>query len=125
MSAATNESVHAELFDLERRFWTEGVDFYERTVASDALFVFAETGTLARDQAIAGLKSDASGGRWTVVSVSDERALDINDDAVLLTYLVEARRAESTGVLRALCSSLYIRERGDWRLAFHQQSALA
>lgn len=125
MSAPTMEPVHQELFDLERRFWTEGADFYERSVASDARFVFAETGTLSRDEAIDGLNADPSGGRWAVVTVSDERALDVKDDVVLLTYAVEARRAESTGVHRALCSSLYVRERGDWRLAFHQQSALA
>ncbi len=125
MSAPTMESLRQELFDRERRFWTEGADFYENSVAKDALFVFAETGTLSRDEAIAGLNADPSGGRWTVVTVSDERALEVKDDVVLLTYAVEARRAESTGVHRALCSSLYVRERGEWRLAFHQQSALA
>lgn len=125
MNAATVDEVQAELFDLERRFWTEGADFYEDNVAREARFVFAETGALAREEAIAGLSADPSGGRWTVVTVSDERALEVAEDVVLLTYHVEARRAESTGVHRARCSSLYVRERGAWRLAFHQQSTLA
>jgi hypothetical protein len=51
------------LLAIERRLWTNNAPFYEANLIDEALLVFAETGVITRDVAVAEIrKENAEGG---------------------------------------------------------------
>lgn len=113
------------LLVVERRLWTNDADFYQATLAPGALFLFAETGPLTGEQAVAAIREEnRAGRRWGAVTISGEHATPVTEDTVLLTYRADAQWQGESGWHRALCASLYVRLGAAWKLAFHQQSAL-
>jgi hypothetical protein len=117
--------VTQELLAIERTLWTNDPAVYDRTLVPDALLVFAETGVLTKDEAIAAIREEnRTGRRWGEVALSDARAIHIGSDGWLLTYRADAQWAGEPAWHRAYCSSAYVRAGRRWMLAFHQQSAL-
>jgi hypothetical protein len=115
--------VRDQLLAIERRLWTNDAAFYEAHLTEDALLVFAETGAITRDVAVAEIrKENAEGRRWEHVEFSDVRCERIAADVALLTYRVSARWAHEASDSSALASSLYVNRDGPWKLAFHQQT---
>ena len=116
--------IHLEdhLFRMERKFWTEGPQFFERHLAYAAIMVFPEpTGVLTRDQVIQSFSNEA---RWSDVAFEDHRVLELSDRAALVSYRAVARRGDREPYM-AYASSAYVRDGGSWKLAFHQQTPLA
>jgi hypothetical protein len=113
--------IHLEdhLLRMEQRFWTQGPQFLERNLAYAAIMVFPEpTGVLIGDQIVASLAGEE---RWPDVALEEHRVLELNDRAAVVTYKATARRAKGAPyVVRA--SSVYVRDAGSWKLAFHQQT---
>lgn len=121
MTSATRD----ELLAIERRLWTNDARFYRAALLPEAILVFAETGVIGRDVAVAEIeRENAEGRRWAEVEFSDVRRLMPADEVTLLTYRVAARWAQETSSVTALASSLYVRRDGAWKLAFHQQTQL-
>jgi hypothetical protein len=88
-----------QLLAIERRRWTNDAAFYESNLAEEALLVFAETGVITRDVAVAEIrKENAEGRRWEHVEFDDIRYLRMAADVALITYQVSgplgARRFE-------------------------------
>jgi hypothetical protein len=52
-----------QLLAIERRLWTNDAAFYEAHLAEEALLVFAETGVITRDVAIAEIRNENAQGR--------------------------------------------------------------
>jgi hypothetical protein len=112
-----------QLLAIERRLWTNDAAFYEANLAEEALLVFAETGVITRDTAVAEIrKENAQGRRWEHVEFNDIRCLRVAADVALMTYQVSARWAHDASSSSALASSVYVRRAGEWKLAFHQQT---
>jgi hypothetical protein len=90
---------------------------YERHLREDVLVVVPGQ-RFDKETVVAAM--DASPG-WDDFSIEDERLLRLRADAALLSYRFRGRRG---GFLyTAVLSSAYVRsERGDWKLAFHQQT---
>ena len=110
------------LLRLEREFWTQGPQFFDRNLAYAAIMVFPEpTGVLTRDQIVASLDRQE---RWSEVSFDGHRVLELSDRAAMLTYKATAKRRKDEPYV-ALASSAYVRDGGTWKLAFHQQTPLA
>lgn len=109
----------AHLLDLERRMWTDGAPFYRESLAPEVLMAFPGVGFLDREQTIQGVEG---GQRWERVEMSDARLMELSPDVALLAYATEAARDGQDGPYRALVGSVYVRSRGAWQLAFHQQS---
>src|SRR5690606_29145674 len=65
----TSERAMADLWSLERRLWTEGVDAYERLLATACTMVFCPTGIMHRDAIIESMKLAP---RWSDVGFSSE-----------------------------------------------------
>lgn len=104
--------------DLERRFWLDGAEFYRQHLAEEVLMVFPGVGAMNRPDAIAGVEAAP---RWTHVEMVDEHIMEIGSSTRILCYRAKARREED-GEYSVLVSSLYVREGGEWKLKFHQQT---
>lgn len=106
-------------WDVERKFWLEGPDFYRGALSSDCLMAFPPpAGLMRRDQILASLETAP---RWTAVQMVDRVVAQPNDATIILGYRAEAQRANARPY-QAICTSTYIHEATGWRLAQHQQS---
>lgn len=107
--------------DVEERFWKGDASYYRGRLTEDALMVFGgPVGTLTRERTV---ETIAAAPRWIEVRMSEPRLIRLSEDAVLLTYRAAARREGDDEPYHAHASSVYVRRNGDWRLAFHQQTA--
>jgi len=109
-----------ELWDTERSLWLEGVDAYDRHLATEAVMVFGPIGIMDRKAILASLK-DAP--RWSHVELSQRTTISPSPDVTVFAYGAEAKRGDET--YSALCSSTYLRIGQDWWLAQHQQTPAA
>ena len=112
-----------ELVAIERSLWTNDAAIYESSLIEDAVLVFAETGVIRREPALAAIRQEnAEGRRWAEVQFDDVLALRLTPDAALLTYRATARWAHASSPIAVLASSVYVSREGRWKLAFHQQT---
>jgi hypothetical protein len=111
-------SFETTLWDLERRFWTEGADFARRATAKGAIFVFPyPAGILQGDTLFR--ESDVA-QRWRSVEIS-ERSIARHGEIAVLAYRVSAERA-GTPLYEALCASTYLQDQDQWLRLSHQQT---
>ena len=113
-----------ELLELERAGWealsasgAAAGRFYAENLARDILMLLPG-GMLVddREQAIESM----GGVPWTSFELSEERVLELGDEAAVVVYRATARRGDMS--YAALFSSSYVREGGVWKLAVHQQT---
>ena len=107
--------------ELERRFWLEGAAFYEKRLSDGCVMVFPGQGELRGAGEVVRALERAP--RWTSVAFEPELVW-ISTEAVLIAYEATARR-EGAPPYRTQAASLYVREAGEWRLRFHQQTPAA
>jgi hypothetical protein len=110
---------------LERAGWDalssgRGADHYREHLAAGALMAFP-FGVLDRTEA---LEAIASAAPWSRYAMSDARVVRLGSEAALVVYSVVAERVGEPP-FTAVLSSTFVRQGGDWRLAFHQQSPTA
>ena len=112
-------NIAGDLIALEEQFWKGDADFYRQRLTAEALMVFPDpVGVLGKEETVASI---SQAPRWRDVEFTEVRAVMLATDAALLVYRATARRPEhATYVTRA--SSVYVRENGAWKLAFHQQT---
>lgn len=110
------------LWQLEERFWLGSAEFYEATLAPDALMVLPPpAGVLDRAATIASIRD---GGRWRDVSLRQRHVATSGATTAVLAYVARADRGSPESAYAAQCSSTYVREAGQWRLLLHQQTPL-
>ncbi|MDQ6432969.1 nuclear transport factor 2 family protein [Mesorhizobium sp. LHD-90] len=111
------------LLEVERQLWKNDPDLYRDNLIAEAILVFPDTGAVGRDFAVDAIhQENAENRRWAEVSFADVTARNITDDVAALTYRAMARwNHETTGGM-ALCSSIYVRRHGAWKLALHHHS---
>lgn len=114
-------ALEQDLMTLEKGFWTQGGDYYREHVDEECLVAFAEMAGVHSNEEIAGMNPGA--GNWRNVRLDEKGLVQLSDDAVVLTYEVDAERA-SGEPYKALVSSGYVKRNGDWKMAFHQQTPL-
>ena len=109
-----------ELWALEEKFWLGDAEFYERTLADQALMVFpAPIGIMDLAAAVDSIRSAP---RWQNVSFSGRHLLPAGPDTVVLAYSVQADRGGEDSRYAAHCSSVYTRGDDGWCLVLHQQT---
>jgi len=114
-------TIETELLDLERRFWTEGPDFYRRHVDESCLVALPEqTGVVGPDALAASV---GEGPRWRDVHFDVQGVSEPCAEIALVTYRAHATRSDGERYA-SLVSSAYVRRDGEWKLAFHQQTPL-
>lgn len=112
-----------ELVAKEREGWdalcgNNGGDYYREHLAAHARMAFS-FGVLTREQAIEAMDAAPP---WRRFEMSDIHVLPLGDSAGVVVYTVEAER-DGQDVFKATVSSTFVLQDGEWRLAFHQQSA--
>lgn len=111
----------AEIWALEECFWLGDAEFYERTLAPDAVMVLPDpAGLLDRSTTIEAIRES---DRWQRVSF-DERWQASAGDAIVLVYTANAERHDPGSIHVARCSSTYVRSDTHWKLLLHHQSLL-
>jgi uncharacterized protein YchJ len=109
-----------ELWQLEEQFWLGGVDFYQRTLAPDALMVLPQpVGVLDRTATVSSIRS---GARWQNINMHEKHHVQASADTAVLTYLAQADRGNAETSYAAQCSSTYVRVNGRWLLVLHHQT---
>lgn len=126
MVSAYREGVDiAELLELEHQGWSSlcdrtGADFYGRLMTPDAVMVLAHGQVLDREEVVTSLNEAPA---WRTYEISDERLVELNDDAVALVYTGQASRGDGDD-FHALMSTVYTRRQGRWQLALYQQTPI-
>lgn len=110
-----------DLMQLEKGFWTEGGDYYRDHVDDECLVAFTEMAGVHSNEEIAGMNPGA--GNWKNVKLEEKGCVELSDDAVVLTYEVEAEH-KAGRPYKALVSTGYVKRDGEWKMAFHQQTPL-
>lgn len=108
-----------EIWDLEKRFWLEGLETYEGLMAQECLMAFPRIGVIGADEIVKSLRGAP---RWLSVEMSDRHTRRTDSALVILGYTASARRKDSE-VYRCFCTSTYWAHDGHWRLVQHQQTS--
>jgi hypothetical protein len=116
------KAVLKELLDLEEAGWASLCDgtgdrFYGEAMTPDGLMVLANGAVMTRLEVIEAL---AEAPPWDRFSIDDPTTIDLGGEATALVYTGTARRddVEFVGVM----TSVYVRPRGEWKLALYQQT---
>jgi hypothetical protein len=115
-----------QLLAVEKQLWRNDVELYQHNLTDEALLVFPETGVITRAIALDAIRAEnAQGRRWAEVQFAAVRSLQVAEDVAVLTYRVTARWEHEVSANSALASSVYVKRKGSWKLAFHQQTPLS
>lgn len=110
-----------ELLVIERKFWTEGADFYRQHADDACLVAFTSmTAVLNKDELAATVKE---GPRWRALEMEMKGFVTPRPELAILSYRASAERADGERYA-ALVSSAYAKRADGWKLAFHQQTPL-
>ena len=115
--------LHEELIATERSLWTNRPDVYQATFTSEAILVFPETGKIGRSVAVDAIREENVAGRyWADVRLGDVAISQLAAEVVLLTYRATARWNYEDNPIDVLCSTVYLKKEGRWKVGFHQQT---
>lgn len=126
-----------DLLLLEHAGWRSlceqtGSTFYGELMTPDGVMILAHGMILDRDAVVASLDHAPP---WTTYEISDERLIELHEDAAVLVYRGTAHReassdptagtaSETVADFDALMASTYVRHQERWRLACYQQTPL-
>jgi len=115
-----------DLITIERTLWENNAEIYHDRYSPEALLIFAAVGRIDRERAVAAIrKENAEGHAWAQVGFDDVDGRWIKSEAAaLITYMATARWNYESSASKTLCASVYVREGGSWRVAFHQQTPI-
>ena len=111
-----------ELMSLEKRFWTDGADYFRQNLDEKCLVAFTEMAkVMSKEEVAATIKPE---DRFKDVDLQTKGLLQVDDNTAVLTYQASAKRPDGKPY-KALVSSGYARRNGKWKMMFHQQTPLA
>ena len=116
-----------ELLGLEEKMWAAnraGDAGYYATMLRDNAVVVSRYGVMDRAAILVGIGENRI--PYVSSTITEPRAIELTPDSALITYHVhvEALRDGEPLAFDTLATSVYVRQDGSWRNAFHQQSAL-
>src|SRR6476469_1250590 len=103
---------------MEKKFWTEGETFYRQSVDRECLLAFPQTASVLSNPEAASVRA---GSRWRDVEIWPRGMIEPLKGFVILSYRARAIRPDGE-MHDVLASTGYVRRRGAWKLAFHQQT---
>ena len=115
-----------DLITIERTLWENNAETYHDRYSPEALLIFPGVGRIDRETAVAAIRQEnAEGHAWAEVRCDDVDGRWITTDAAaLITYVATARWNYESSASQTHCASVYVREGGSWRVAFHQQTPI-
>jgi hypothetical protein len=110
------------LLGLERQGWEalasgRGGEYYRAHLAENAVMAFP-FGVMTREESIEAMESAPP---WSMFEIHGARVVALTADSGVLVYRAVAQRTGEAPYF-AFVSSTFVRVRGGWKLAFHQQS---
>lgn len=108
----------SDLWTLERRLWTGGIEAYQEVMATNCTMVFGPVGILQRQEVIESLRQAP---RWSDVKILEASEIAPTEGVVILAYYARAQRDDGDEY-GAICTSTYVRQDSAWRIAQHQQT---
>jgi hypothetical protein len=114
-------STQDELLTIEKRFWTEGEDYYRDNVDESCLIAFTGMAGVFSNADIA--KTARDNNRWHDVNLNPKGIVEPAPGTAILTYEAHAKRANGEPYA-ALVSTGYVKRGGAWKMSFHQQTPL-
>jgi hypothetical protein len=117
-----NDALRDTLLSLEEQGWEallrgSGAEFYQENLAADALMIFP-FGVLSREQAVEAIRAAPP---WVSFRLEEPRVVQLTSDSAILTYRATAQRAGDEPY-RALMTTVFVKQEGSWKTAFHQQT---
>lgn len=110
-----------EAWELERRFWTTGLEFYERHLDPGCLMAFPGMGVMKSAEILASLQ-DAP--RWTSVDLTERTIARPSEAILVLAYRATGHR-NGSAPYHVVCTSTYHAAGNVWKLIQHQQTPVA
>ncbi|WP_328998982.1 nuclear transport factor 2 family protein [Kribbella sp. NBC_00709] len=120
-------SVNEQLLELEDLLWKanrEGDgDFYEKYLLDDAIAV-TKFGIIDKATAVPGITANVN--PYLKTDRTGERVIVVDDHTAIVTYRVEVTVLVDGDEAQfpAYASTVWTDVSGEWRIAFHQQTAL-
>ncbi|MCL1635504.1 nuclear transport factor 2 family protein [Luteimonas sp. SX5] len=112
-------SIAQQLGELEFGFWKGTRNYYDEHLATESMAVYPDpVGALSRDEILASIDD---GARWQEVELEDMAVIEAAPGMVMVTYRAKASRGDGE-TYQALVGSVYVKEDGEWKLAFNQQT---
>jgi len=105
------------LLEIERGFWFEGAEYYERHIADQAVFVFPGM-RLDKDD---GVTSADAAQRWKRLEIEDAEVIEVDDKVAILTYNATAQR-EGQEPYAGSITTVYRLEGDSPKMVFHQHT---
>src|SRR5690606_5075873 len=102
-----------ELFEIEKGFWLEGADYYERHISEDAVFVFPGM----RLNKVDGVAAADKAKRWTKLDITDAQVIAVADRVAILTYQATSQR-EGQEPYSGSITTVYRQEAGGPKMVF-------
>ena len=110
------------LWEMEKRFWLDGADFYESHLADDAVMVLPYPALLmTRDKAIEGVRQ---GPRWASVEMREQTFSQRGNAAVLAYHATAWRDDEGDTPYDCVVASTYVQDGDGWVMMNHSQQQL-
>src|SRR5262245_5470013 len=119
MAQVSHETLR-ELLMIERTLWENNARVCHDTYHPDAILIFPEVGRIDRETAVAAIqKENAEGRAWWDVLFDDAGGRWLTTDtAILVSYCATARWNDEAVASRSLCTTVYVRYRDAWRVAY-------
>jgi hypothetical protein len=121
-----NTITQRELFEIERKMWTNEPEFYSQILSKDVLLIFSDIGYISREDAIEAIKQEETDQRkWEFATFKNEKSQELTDQCYILSYMVKSKWNYGSEYLCAIASSVYIRVKNSWKLHLHQQTRIS
>lgn len=106
-----------ELLKIEKGFWSEGSDYYQKHISENAIFVFPGMRLGKED----GVSSADKAPRWDKIEFSNEDLFELSGNIVILTYHAKGQR-EGTDGYAGNIATIYRLENDEPKMVFHQHT---
>ena len=106
-----------KLLEIEKGFWFEGADYYNKHITDNAIFVFPGMVLGKKD----GVDAADQAPRWDNLNLSNEKLLKISENAIVLTYHAKGQR-EGQQSYEGNITTVYRIKNGEPKMAFHQHT---
>lgn len=112
-------STKSEIEKVERGFWENAQDpeYYRENTAENFLGVFTEMDFV--DQA-STVKMTKQAPGWHDLKMSDARVIELGSDSAALVYKATAKMGEKKEPYAATITSVYVKQKGAWKLTLHE-----
>src|SRR5215831_16341886 len=115
-------TLETDLHALEQQFWTGDEEFYRSHLDDKCLIAFVDmTGVMSKDDIAKMVSQDPP--HWHNLKLTGKGFVQPADTVAALSYQASGDR-ENGRHYEAIVSSGYVKRKGQWKMAFHQQTPL-